>query len=74
MQGAPLPPGQVAYLGPATNINSETNYQDADPVGADKPGNHVVGDACNVLRKSGDVITVTTTEAYWSAVMAKCAP
>ncbi len=70
--GSPLPAGQTSYMGPATNINSEINFQDGDPVGADKTGNHIATDALNVLRKSGDVLSVGTGDALWISVLAKC--
>jgi hypothetical protein len=59
-------------MGPATNINSEGTFNDADPVGADKNGNHISGDALNVLRKSGDVLSVPTGDPLWAAVLTKC--
>jgi prepilin-type N-terminal cleavage/methylation domain-containing protein len=72
--GVLLPPGQVAYLGPATNINSVAAWGDADPVGADKTGNHNPGESNNVLRKSGDVVSVPTTDPLWTQTLSKCAP
>ena len=71
---APAAPGTTAYMGPGTNINGEGNFQDADPVGADKNGNHTGQDALNVIRKSGDVLSVSTTDTLWATVLAKCAP
>ena len=46
------------YRGPNGNVNS---FGDGDPVGADKQANHDQGgvsEGGNILRKSGDVVTV----------------
>jgi len=72
--GVLLPAGQVAYLGPASNINAIALWGDADPVGADKVGNHTVNESNNVLRKSGDVLSVPVLDPLWALTLSKCAP
>jgi hypothetical protein len=56
------------YRGPASNVN---RYKDGDPVGADVDGNHGIGRGGNVLRKSGDVQTVSANDALWKAAAKK---
>ncbi len=52
------------YRGPANNINKS---RDGNPVGADVDGNHGIGKGGNVLRKSGDVQTVSAEDSLWKA-------
>ncbi len=54
--------GYTAYRGPARDVNG---LLDADAVGADLPGNHGRGEGGNVLRKSGDVMTVVEGDLLW---------
>lgn len=63
--------GTTDYRGPADNVNE---YSDGDPVGADKEGNHGPGEGGNVLRKSGDVLTVHEMDPMWSAAGSKTRP
>jgi type II secretory pathway pseudopilin PulG len=70
----PLPYGQTNYMGPGSNVNQEGAYGDADPVGCDKAANHSAEDGYNVLRKSGDVQTVGSTDPLWLSAQAKCIP
>ncbi len=56
------------YRGPATNVNK---HKDGDPVGADVDGNHGIGKGGNVLRKSGDVQTVSADTSLWKAAAIK---
>ena len=57
-------PGETDYRGPVGNVNKAG---DGDPVGADKPNNHSDdgSEGGNVLRKSGDVLTVSNSDALW---------
>lgn len=50
------------YRGPAEDVNQ---YGDRDPVGADVDGNHGESGG-NVLRKSGDVVTVGPEDPLWA--------
>ena len=50
------------YRGPASNVN---NFGDGDPVGADKIGNHGPDSGGNLLRKSGDVVTLGPTSSQF---------
>ncbi len=62
--------GATDYRGPANNVN---RTMDADPVGADKTTNHSEdgSDGGNVLRKSGDVLTVPGGDALWTLAASK---
>ena len=55
------------YRGPSANVNKAG---DGDPVGADKETNHEQGgvkEGGNVLRKSGDVVTVGPNDAAFNS-------
>ena len=67
------PPGSGAtdYRGPGGNVNV---YADGDAVGADKQGNHGATEGGNVLRKSGDVQTVSESDPMWIAASSKAVP
>jgi hypothetical protein len=51
------------YRGPTWDVN---DYGDGDPVGADVEGNHGDDEGGNVVRKSGDVMTVGTRDELWA--------
>jgi peptidylprolyl isomerase len=57
--------GGCDYRGPANNVNK---MKDGDPVGADVDGNHGVGRGGNILRKSGDVQTLSLDDRSWEAL------
>jgi len=61
-------PGGSSYLGPAMNVNK---MDGDDPVGADKPGNHGLGEGGNVLFKQGDVSHYSESDPIWEEVMKK---
>ena len=63
--------GTTDYRGPAENVNT---YADGDPVGADKIGNHGAGEGGNILRKSGDIMSVAETDPLWVNAAAKTSP
>ena len=67
------PPGSGAtdYRGPNGNVNT---FADGDPVGADKVGNHGANEGGNVVRKSGDVQTVSENDPIWIDASSKTAP
>lgn len=70
--GQAIPWGQTRYQGPAGNVNS---FLDGDPVGRDWPDNHGgAAEGGNVLRKSGDVLTVTANDPVWIAAGTKTTP
>jgi prepilin-type N-terminal cleavage/methylation domain-containing protein len=73
LEGNVNPAGASDYRGPVTNINSSA-VLDGDPIGADKVGNHGPNEGGNVIRKSGDVLTVGTTDPMWTAASSKTAP
>ena len=62
-----------AFRGPNGNLNNN-QFADGDPVGADRIDNHGNGEGGNVLRKSGDVITVSATDELWAAAARKTIP
>ena len=71
------PPAQNAtdYRGPANNVNSPANYQQGDPMGADRIGNH--GDPAeggNLLRVSGDVNLYSGVDPLWVSAATKTCP
>lgn len=68
-QGGPY--GQTDFRGPNGNVNS---FGDGDPVGSDKPGNHGSGEGGNVLRKSGDCVTVSEADNIWIMASTKTCP
>ena len=61
------------FRGPHIDVNS-TKIGDGDPVGADKIGNHGSGKGGNVIRKSGDVITVPEDDPFWLLAAEKTIP
>ena len=63
-------PGATDYRGPVNNVNKA---RDGDPVGADKTANHSDdgSEGGNVLRKSGDVLTVSNNDALWTLAASK---
>lgn len=71
LKGSPNSPGTTDYRGPNGNVN---RFNDGDPVGADKIGNHGSGEGGNVLRKSGDVQTVSESDPLWSTAAVKTVP
>jgi hypothetical protein len=71
VEGGPNAAGTTDYRGPAGNVNT---FGDGDPVGADKVGNHGRGEGGNVVRKSGDIQTVSEMDPLWTAAGAKTEP
>jgi len=63
--------GTCDYRGPSSTVNL---YGDGDPVGADKERNHGSGEGGNVLRKSGDVQSVGSTDPLWKLAEKKTMP
>ncbi len=65
-----LSAGATDYRGPIANVNKA---MDGDPVGADKTTNHSDdgSEGGNVLRKSGDVLTVSGSDALWNLAATK---
>ena len=66
--------GTTDYRGPNGNVNSPSAFGDGDPVGADKVNNHGTGEGGNVLRKSGDCVTVSTSDITWTMSATKTCP
>ena len=66
--------GATDFRGPNGNINSPSAFADADPVGADKDGNHGPNEGGNVLRQSGDVTTVPPADIMWVLAATKTCP
>ena len=64
-------PGPCDYRGPRQSVNK---FIADDPVGADKPGNHGVGNGGNVLQKQGHVQHCEEGSALWKACEIKLAP
>jgi hypothetical protein len=64
LEGAPNS-GTTDYRGPAIDIN-DRRVADGDPVGADREHNHGPGEGGNVIRKSGDVLTVSPSDPLWT--------
>ncbi len=71
LEGTPNGPLTTDYRGPASNVNA---YADRDPVGADKINNHGPREGGTVLRKSGDVMTVSENDPLWTAARTKTSP
>ena len=63
--------GSTDYRGPSSNVNT---FMDGDPVGSDRQGNHGTNQGGNVLRKSGDIVTVPNTDALWILAGTKTCP
>lgn len=57
------------YRGPTSNANQ---IADGDVLGADLPGNHASGG--NVVRMSGDVITVAGDDSLWLRAASQTKP
>ena len=70
-KGVPPAAGATDYRGPAVSANS---VPDGDPLGGDKVGNHGPNEGGNILRKSGDVLTVSENDPVWIAASSKLAP
>ena len=72
-KGQPPASGSTDYRGPSSNVST---YADGDQVGADKdsPNNHGNGEGGNVLRKSGDVQTCSSSDPLWIGAGTKVAP
>ena len=64
-------PGEIHYLGPASDVNRLGDY---DPVGCDELFNHSSDGkgGGNVLRKAGDVMELNGAD--WRAVSSRCVP
>ena len=62
---------ETDFRGPNGNVNV---FGDGDPVGADKIGNHGHSAGGNVMRKSGDVITVPADDELWILAGQKTCP
>jgi len=74
LKPGPNAPGTTDFRGPAMDVNNvATPYTDGDPVGADVDGNHGA-EGGNVLRKAGDVLTVSPTDPLWISAASKTAP
>lgn len=76
VKNQPVGANQADYRGPANNINLPV-VGDGDPIGADKVNNHLVNmttEGGNVVRKSGDVQLVGSSDALWQDAATKTAP
>ena len=73
MEGNPNAPGTTDYRGPAMDIN-RASLLDGDPIGADNIGNHGSREGGNVIRKSGDVLTVSEIDPLWQEAFRKTSP
>ena len=62
MKGTPNAAGTTDYRGPASRVET---MSDGDAVGADRIGNHGALEGGNVLRKSGDILTVSDSDPLW---------
>jgi len=60
--------GGVDFRGPAGNAN---RFEDSDPMGADRVGNHGQGAGGNVLTKMGSVQEHSETEPLWREAATK---
>jgi len=65
--------GATKFRGPNTNINS-ASVGDGQVIGADIDGNHGTGQGGNVLRKSGDCMTVPASDLLWTQAAANTCP
>ncbi len=75
IQPGPIAAGTTNYRGPSADINNVTTpYGDGDPIGADVDGNHGPGEGGNVLRKSSDVMVVSSTDPLWTSAGSKTMP
>ena len=63
--------GETDFRGPAENINT---LSEGSIIGADKVGNHWRGYGGNVLRASGDVISVAPDDPLWAQAAEKTRP
>jgi hypothetical protein len=64
-------PGRLDYRGPARDVGTcEPNV----PVGADHPGNHGDRRGGNVLRRSGEVLTVLENDPVWDYARVATSP
>jgi hypothetical protein len=61
-------PGATDYRGPANPISQ---YNAADPIGADLADNHPDEEGINVLRQPGDVQRIYRNDPLWDACDAK---
>jgi len=73
LEGNANPAGASDYRGPTVNVNSAA-VGDGDIIGADKVGNHGPNDGGNVIRRSGDVLTVGIADPMWTAAASQTAP
>ena len=73
LEANPNAVGSTDYRGPVTNVNAAT-VAGGDPIGADKVGNHGTNEGGNVIRKSGDVLTVSTSDPMWTNANTKTIP
>ena len=71
VKGVGVAYGQCDYRGPNGNVNT---FSDGSPVGADKVDNHGSNEGGNVVRKSGDVVTVTASDTVWTQAATKTCP
>ncbi len=71
VKSQPPATGSTDYRGPSGNVNL---YADGEAVGADKAGQHGEGEGGNVLRKSGDVQTVSSADPLWIGADQNVAP
>ncbi len=69
-KGAPPPAGATDYFGPGSNANT---LEDGEPLGCDKPGNHGAKGG-NVVRMSGDVLTLAPADPLWIYATTRCVP
>lgn len=73
LEGSPNAFGTADYRGPKTNINLPSSG-DSDPIGADKVDNHGANEGGNVVRRSGDIQSVPSTDALWTLAGMKTVP
>lgn len=71
VKGAQPAWGSTDYRGPTANVNS---FLDGDIVGADIVANHGTGEGGNIVRKSGDALTVPANDAFWTLAGTKTCP
>lgn len=74
LEGSLNVPLTTDFRGPATNINVTSNFADGDPIASDRSTNHGTNVGGNVLRKSGDVVAVSSADSLWASAAIKCTP
>lgn len=74
LEGNPNALNTTDYRGPNSNINVDANWGSGDPVGSDRNINHGAQEGGNVLRMSGDVLTVGNMDQTWVTASNKLMP